>query len=212
MGAEMTISKCSSWSREEERLLKTLNARIASNSFWTAFATALTTSPLSARSAESAPCQLLRRCAFCRSRSRAARLSAVNCRSARRRGRRSCAGHFSCRQLLGAVAKSNFVSLRFREPVYRSVRELAMSYFEGYFNLKRKKTLRSYAAPFDLRTVDDWNWKFSRERLDDLSDRLNALRHYPLVSPTLVRRLQLVDERTFRGQTLGLDRRGAYRA
>jgi hypothetical protein len=39
----------------------------------------------------------------------------------------------------GAVAKSNFTGCRFREPVYRSLRELAMSYFNIYFNLRRQR-------------------------------------------------------------------------
>ena len=47
----------------------------------------------------------------------------------------------------GAVAKSNYSGLRYREPVYRSLRELAMSYFEHYYNLRREKTLRTLFAP-----------------------------------------------------------------
>ena len=50
----------------------------------------------------------------------------------------------------GAVAKSNFTTLRYREPVYRSLRELAMSYFDFYFNIAGDKSLRSYSVPFDL--------------------------------------------------------------
>ena len=50
----------------------------------------------------------------------------------------------------GAVAKSNFTSLRYREPVYRSLRELIMSYFDFYFNLNGDKSLRSYSLPLDL--------------------------------------------------------------
>ena len=54
----------------------------------------------------------------------------------------------------GAVAKSNLVGLRFREPVYRTLRELVMSYFEPYYNVARKKTLRSYTRPLDLSAFD----------------------------------------------------------
>jgi len=50
----------------------------------------------------------------------------------------------------GAIAKSNTTLLRFREPVYRSLRELAMSYFDLYYNLKSEKTLRSYSRPINL--------------------------------------------------------------
>src|SRR2546428_736044 len=54
----------------------------------------------------------------------------------------------------GAIAKSNFSGLRFREPVYRSVRELVMSYFESYINLRGERTLRAYSRPVDLARFD----------------------------------------------------------
>lgn len=118
---------------------------------------------------------------------------------------------FHRRGRIGAVAKSNYASLRYREPIFRSIRELVMSYFEGYFNLARKKTLRAYSVPIDLRQVADWDWIGDRKRLDDLSDRLTFARHYPLLTASMIRRLQQVDERTFRAETLGLDIRGAYK-
>lgn len=112
----------------------------------------------------------------------------------------------------GAVAKSNFVGLRFREPVYKTTRELAMSYFELYFNLQGEKTMREYSVLFDLSTVDRWAWRTSNEHMDDISDRLDALRHYPLLSPKMIRELNPIDRRTYKANILGLDRRGAYRA
>jgi len=63
----------------------------------------------------------------------------------------------------GAVAKSNYSGLRYREPVYRTLRELAMSYFEHYYNLKREKTLRSYSRPVNLRRFDSVGWMTSLE-------------------------------------------------
>jgi len=65
--------------------------------------------------------------------------------------RRPRARHFSPTRPLGALAKSNYSGLRYREPVYRTLRELAMSYFEHYYNLKREKTLRNYSRPVNLR-------------------------------------------------------------
>src|SRR5215467_10520946 len=47
----------------------------------------------------------------------------------------------------GAIAKSNYASCRYREPVYRSLRELAMSYFDTYFNMRRQRTLRRFSRP-----------------------------------------------------------------
>src|SRR6266704_1444147 len=63
----------------------------------------------------------------------------------------------------GAVAKSNYSGLQYREPVYRTLRELAMSYFEHYFNLRAEKTLRTYSRPVNLRRFDRMNWMTAEE-------------------------------------------------
>ncbi|TNF40384.1 MAG: hypothetical protein EP313_04590, partial [Bacteroidetes bacterium] len=66
----------------------------------------------------------------------------------------------------GAVAKSNTTVLRFREPVYRTLRELAMSYFDMYYNLNGQKSLRSYSRTIDLSRFDDRNWETTEEDLE----------------------------------------------
>ena len=86
----------------------------------------------------------------------------------------------------GAISKSNGAWLRFREPVYRTLRELAMSYFHEYFDRAGSKTLRSYSRPFDLREVDPAQWVTARDSCWALHDRLAALPHYPLVSAAQV--------------------------
>src|SRR5271166_3486301 len=58
----------------------------------------------------------------------------------------------------GAIAKSNYTSCRFREPVYRSLRELALSYFDTYFNMRRERTLRRFSRPVNLARFDDQQW------------------------------------------------------
>src|SRR5690242_19938445 len=63
----------------------------------------------------------------------------------------------------GAIAKSNYSGLRFREPVYRSLRELVMSYFEHYFNLEQEKTLRTYSRPVNLERFDRIGWMTAEE-------------------------------------------------
>ena len=65
---------------------------------------------------------------------------------------------FKVRGHWGAVAKSNFTGCRYREPVYRTLRELAMSYFNIYFNLRGERTLRRYSRPVNLARFDDRNW------------------------------------------------------
>jgi hypothetical protein len=114
-------------------------------------------------------------------------------------------GHF------GAVAKSNFVGLRFRDPIYRTLRELVVSYFEDYFNAEGEKTLRAWSGLLDLRRFDHLNWTFSDAPLQYISDRLDALAHYPLLTKKMERRLSPVDGRSMRAGMLGTRPEGLYR-
>jgi hypothetical protein len=82
----------------------------------------------------------------------------------------------------GAVSKSNGAWLRYREPVYRTLRELAMSYFHEYFDTRGRKTLRAYSRAYDLRRVDPASWVTCDASCWPLHDRLASLRHYPLIS------------------------------
>jgi hypothetical protein len=111
----------------------------------------------------------------------------------------------------GAVAKSNFATLRFREPVYRTLRELVMTYFEGYFNVKGEKTLRGYTRPLDLAAYDRVGWMWSDERLDDIGVKLGEIKSYRVLTPAQIRALQPVDKRSFEAGTLGLNIEGVYR-
>jgi len=92
--------------------------------------------------------------------------------------------------LWGAVAKSNFTTLRYREPVYRSLRELVMSYFDFYFNVRGEKTLRSYSRPFDLRFYNSRNWAVTDEDLEFIGDKIESLHHYPVISDEMVAELK----------------------
>lgn len=113
----------------------------------------------------------------------------------------------------GAVGKSNFVGLRFREPVHRTLRELALSYFEQYFNLDREKTLRAHSArPLALAPLDRYRWTFRDACLRYVSDRLDAARHVPLLTRGMERGLARVDARSLEAGTLGTLAAGVYRA
>ena len=103
----------------------------------------------------------------------------------------------------GAVAQSNYSGLRFREPVYRTIRELAMSYFEHYFNLRREKTLRAYSRPVNLRRFDALNWTTTTAPLWEIPEYLCEIGHTPLLTPIAVRRLQRMDARLFAAGCLG---------
>ncbi|HVW09749.1 MAG TPA: hypothetical protein VHC90_14270 [Bryobacteraceae bacterium] len=103
----------------------------------------------------------------------------------------------------GAIAKSNYSGLRFREPVYRSLRELAMSYFEHYFNLRREKTLRQYSRPVNLSRFDRLGWMTAEEDLWVVSEHLVDIPHTPLLANGNERHLARVDARLFEAGKIG---------
>ncbi len=111
----------------------------------------------------------------------------------------------------GAVAKSNFVGLRFREPIYRSLRELVMSYFEQFYSVERRKSLRSYTVPLNLKAFDKLNWMISDEALGRIGQRLDEIRSVPLLTRRMIAGLSLVDERSYRAGLLGANEAGLYR-
>ena len=82
----------------------------------------------------------------------------------------------------GAISKTNGAPLRYRDPIYRSMRELALSYFHEYSNRRGHKTLRSYSTPFDMRRIDPSQWITAERSCWETHDRLAALRHYPLIT------------------------------
>lgn len=112
----------------------------------------------------------------------------------------------------GAVAKSNFVGLRFREPIYRDLRELVMSYFDSYYNLEREKTLRGYTVPLDLREFDSVRWMTEDDGLEKIAARLDRIRAFRLLSDEMIEKLEPVDDRTFQAGMLGANPEGIYRA
>jgi hypothetical protein len=92
----------------------------------------------------------------------------------------------------GAMSKTNGIGLRGRDPVYRSLRELAMSYFHEYTNRRDHKTLREFSVPFDLRRVDPKLWASGEKNAWAVAEALDALRHYRLVD---ARQLKAVTRR-----------------
>lgn len=105
----------------------------------------------------------------------------------------------------GAIAKSNFAGLRYREPVYRSVRELVMSYFEGYINLRGDRTLRAYSRPVNLARFDRRRpgWMTTGSDLWWIAEHLVGVLHTPLLSRSMIRRLHRVDGRSLAAGLVG---------
>jgi len=101
------------------------------------------------------------------------------------------------RGLWGGIAKSNFAGLRFRTPVYRTLRELALSYFEHYYNLRGERTLRAYSTPVNLERVDRQAWMTAEEDVWCVTELLLAAKHYPLFPDKVGRSLPRLDRRSF---------------
>jgi hypothetical protein len=107
------------------------------------------------------------------------------------------------RGLWGGIAKSNYAGLRFRSPVYRTLRELAMSYFEHYFNLRRERTLRAYAGPVNLARLDGCGWMTSEDDVWCVAEALVAAKHFDLFPHKVARGLPRLDRRSFEAGKYG---------
>ncbi len=88
----------------------------------------------------------------------------------------------------GAISKTNYPVLRYRDPIYPDIRSLALSYFHEYFLDDGTKTLRAYSAPFDLSKYAPEKWVTAEDELEELIDALDESRHFPIV-PRKNRRL-----------------------
>ncbi len=103
----------------------------------------------------------------------------------------------------GAIAKSNYTGCRYREPVYRSLRELALSYFDVYFNLRRERSLRTFSRPVNRARFDTLRWMTTNKPLWFIAEYLFEIHHYRLLTPGMEKRLHRLDDRSFRAGCLG---------
>jgi hypothetical protein len=99
--------------------------------------------------------------------------------------------------LWGSVAISKFAGLRYRSPVYRTIRELVMSYFDHYYNWDGERTLRSYSRPISLAQFDRIGWMTTEDDLWPIVNHLESVGHTKVVPPAGVRRLRPVDRRSY---------------
>ena len=110
---------------------------------------------------------------------------------------------FKVRGHWGAVAKSNFAGCRYREPVYRTLRELAMSYFNIYFNLRFQRTLRRYSRPVNLARFDRLNWMTSDKPVWFIAEHLCEIPHVRLLTPAMEQNLTRLDPRSVKAEMTG---------
>ena len=119
---------------------------------------------------------------------------------------------FKMRGAWGAIAKSNYVGLRFREPVYRSLRELVMSYFEPFYNTLGERTLRSYTRPISLRRFDRLGWVTEQAALGVVAEHTEKVARIPVLTNAMVRDLSPVDWRSYQAGRLGVVEAGLFQA
>ena len=103
----------------------------------------------------------------------------------------------------GSIAKSNYSGCRGRQPVYRNLRELALSYFEGYFNLRRQLSLRTFSRPVNLARFDQLNWMTTGKPVWFIPFYLFKVHHYRLLKPGMSKRLARLDQRSFEAGLVG---------
>lgn len=93
----------------------------------------------------------------------------------------------------GAISKTNHAVLRYREPIYSSIRELAMSYFHEYLDKEGRKNLRSFSAPVNLKRFDKLGWMSSKNDIYYIPEYLVGVKHFPLINPKQIRHLRKAD-------------------
>ncbi len=103
----------------------------------------------------------------------------------------------------GAIAKSNYSGLRFREPVYRNLRELVMSYYAHYYNLKGELTLREYSRPVNLARFDRENWMTTESDLWQIGEFLYTVPHFQILTQAMARKRRRLDKRLFQAGLVG---------
>src|SRR5207253_11439456 len=105
---------------------------------------------------------------------------------------------FKIRGHWGAIAKSNYANLEYREPIHRTLRELAISYFPGYFNLRRERTLRTFSRPVNLGRFDRLGWMTSEKDVWYIPEHLLTIAHTRLVPAWMAKRLYRLDDRSWK--------------
>jgi hypothetical protein len=110
---------------------------------------------------------------------------------------------FRRRGLWGAVARSNYSGLRYREPVHGTLRSLVLSYFEWYHNLRRQKTLRRFSRPVNLARFDRRGWMTAEDDLWDIPRYLVEVKHEAVLPFVAIKELGAVDRRVFAAGLVG---------
>jgi hypothetical protein len=112
----------------------------------------------------------------------------------------------------GSISKSNTTMLGGRAPVFMSIRELVMSYFEFYFNVKGERSLYAYSPPINLNRFNSWNWRTTDDDLDEMGQSFCDLAHQQILSIPQLKKLPRVSKKINEACFLGADPSGLYKA
>jgi len=112
---------------------------------------------------------------------------------------------------LGAISKTNTPFLGYREPVYKTSREIIMSYFYFYFNTAGEKTLRKYSPPFNLRRIDKHDWINTEENMDFLIEKLDSIPHYNILEERMETELVKANQKMRKACFLYSDKEGLFK-
>jgi hypothetical protein len=118
---------------------------------------------------------------------------------------------FKFRGHWGAVAQSNFANLRYRDPVYRSLRELVMSYFSYYFNAEGEMTMLGYRTPINFSVYDKLEWMTSDANLDFVADDMDRYKIHRVVTDEMLPLLAPADERILKSAFVGANMDGLFK-
>lgn len=112
----------------------------------------------------------------------------------------------------GSISKSNTTLLSGRRPFYKNVRELVMSYFDFYFNMKGQLSLYGYSNPINLNDYNKWDWRTTDNDLMEMGMSFCDRAHFQIISPSKIKKLSKVDKKLQEACFLGADPSGLYKA
>jgi len=125
--------------------------------------------------------------------------------------------HFICVYTIngywGSLSKSNFTTLRSRDPVFKTVRELIMSYWNFYFNLEGYKSLRTFTRPITLSQSDgntEWLDGIGKD-LDWVDEIFEDKKEYSLVPKTQLKYMLTANKSQLNASLLGANYDGLYK-
>lgn len=118
---------------------------------------------------------------------------------------------FKMNNHFGAIAKSNFTGLRYREPIHRTLRELVLTYFDDFFNLWGEKTLRTYTRILKLDQFDRLGWIWNPVGVATIEHRLLTMNRIPLIDSQIVKDISPVDEISYKAGMMIANPDGLYK-